>query len=236
MPRLKFKQREMPAQMAVERPIARIGGEPGGQKVAAGVQITALVTNMREPVCGMRVLPVEYHGALDLRPGGRDLSILGQCRAMVGEEPVSLAVMRGEAVHQCCDLMLLSDTAGTTNQAIRVRGSRDQKRVARPCHQMLLQGGDCGVGTARECEVEESDVTDLAFRQTGGCILGCRQGCPRRRSLAFAHEDLSLAGMGQGESGVGTEGTVKGLDRAWIESQRQTVALNVGIPSGGGGD
>jgi len=40
----------MPAEMAVEKPVARVGGEPGRQIGAGRVRVTALVTNMREPV------------------------------------------------------------------------------------------------------------------------------------------------------------------------------------------
>ena len=41
--------------------------------------------------------------------------------------------------------------------------------------------------------------------------------------------------MGQGKTGVGGDGAVKGLDRAGVEGQRQIAALNVGVPRGGGG-
>ena len=40
--------------------------------------------------------------------------------------------------------------------------------------------------------------------------------------------------MGQGETGIGGDGAVKGLDRAGIEGQRQIAALDVGVPRGGG--
>ena len=154
---------------------------------------------------------------------------------MIGQEPEIVAVMRGEAVHQHRDLVLLPDAAGGADQAVRVRGSGEHQRVARPCRQMRVQGGDRGVGPAREHEVEERDVTGLARRQTGGHVLGRRQGRPRRRHVAFPHQHLGLAGMGQGKTGVGGDGAVKGLDRAGVEGQRQIAALNVGVPRGGGG-
>ena len=34
--------------------------------------------------------------------------------------------------------------------------------------------------------------------------------------------------MGQGETGIGCGGAVKGLDRAWLKGQRQIAALDVG--------
>ena len=69
------------------------------------------------------------------------------------------------------------------------------------------------------------DMPGLARGHAGGHVLGRRQGRPRRRGLAFPHQDLGLAGMGQGETGVGGEGAVEGLDRAGIQGQRQIVAL-----------
>ena len=146
----------MPAQMAMEKPIARIGGEPGGQVGAGRVRLAALVTNMREPVRAMRVVRVRRHRSLDLRPGGGELPILGQRHGMIGQEPPIVAVMRGEAVHQHRDLVLLPDAAGGADQAVRVRGSGEHQRVARPFRQMRVQGGDRGVGPAGEREVEDT--------------------------------------------------------------------------------
>ena len=139
-------QREMPVQMTVEKSVARIGGEPGGQKGAGRVPLATLVTDMRKRVRTMRVVRVGRHGSLDLRPGGRKLPIFGQRHGMMGQEPKIVPVMRGEAVQQHRDLVLLPDTARRTNQAVGVGGSGEHQRVARPCHQMLVQGGDRRVG------------------------------------------------------------------------------------------
>ena len=65
--------------------------------------------------------------------------------------------------------------------------------------------------------------------------LACRQGRPRRRDVAFPHQYLGLAGMGQGETGIGGDRAIKGLDRARVEGQCQIAALNVGVARGGGG-
>jgi hypothetical protein len=115
---------------------------------------------------------------------------------MMRKKPEIAAVMRGEAVHQCRDLVLLPDAAGSADQAIRVRGSGEDQGVARPGGQMRVQGVDRSVGLAREHEVEIVDVTDLACRQTGGQILGRRQGCPCRYHVTFPHQYLGLCGMG----------------------------------------
>jgi hypothetical protein len=57
---------------------------------------------------------------------------------MVGEEPEIVAVMRGEAVHHHRDLVLLPDAAGSTDQAVWVRGSGEHQCVARPFGQMRV--------------------------------------------------------------------------------------------------
>ena len=75
--------------------------------------------------------------------------------------------MRGQAVHQRRDLVLLSDAAGAADQAVGVRGAGDDQRVARPCREMRVQGGDRGVGPAREYKIEEPDVAGFALGQTG---------------------------------------------------------------------
>ena len=129
---LDFAERQMPAQMPMEKPVARIGGEPGRQKGAGRLCLAALITNMREPVRSMRVVRVCGHGALDLRPRRRELPILGQRHGMMRQEPEIVAVMRGEAVHQHRDLVLLPDAAGSADQAIGVRGSGEDQGVAWP--------------------------------------------------------------------------------------------------------
>jgi hypothetical protein len=43
----------------------------------------------------------------------------------------------------------------------------------------------------------------------------------------------AFASMGQGETGIGGDGAVKGLDRAGIEGKRKITALNVGVPRSG---
>src|SRR4029077_8463004 len=63
---LELTERKMPAQMAVEEPIAWISGEPGGQVGAGRVRLAALVTDMRKPVRTMRVVRVRCHRSLDL--------------------------------------------------------------------------------------------------------------------------------------------------------------------------
>jgi len=42
----------------------------------------------------------------------------------------------------------------------------------------------------------EKTVGKLALRQTGGQVLGRRQGRPRCRHVAFPHQYLGLRGMG----------------------------------------
>ena len=89
---------------------------------------------------------------------------------------------------------------------------------------MCVHSGDRGVGPTREKKVEERDVTGLALRKTGGRVLGCCQVRPGRRDIAFSHQHLGLAGVGQGKTGVGGDGSIIGLGCAGVEGQRQIEA------------
>ena len=214
----------------MKEPSARIGGEPGGQIGAGRVPLTAFVTNMRERVRPMRVVRVRRDGPLDLRPGSRELPIFGQRHGMVRQEPEIVTVMRREAIQQRRDLVLLSDAAGGADQAVRVRGSGQHHRVARPCRQVRVQGGDRRVGLAREHQFEERNVAGVALGQIGSHLSGRRQRHPRRRHAAFPQQDLRLASMGEGKTRVGGDGAIEGLDRAGVEGQRQIAALDIGVP------
>ena len=99
---------------------------------------------------------------------------------------------------------------------------------------MCVHRIDSGVDPAREHKVEECDMTGLPLGQAGGQFLGRRQSRAGRRDIAFAHQDLSLAGMGQRETGVMLDGAIIGFDRAGIEDQRQFGGLDIGIPRDGG--
>src|ERR1700730_1251121 len=153
----------MPAEMRVEKPIGRRGREPRREVSAARVQVAALVTNMGEAVCAMRVVRVRRHGSLDLRPGYCKLPSLGKRHGVIGQEPEIVAVMRGQTVHQLRDLVFVPDAAGAADQAVRVRGAGDDQSVARPCRQMRVQGGDRSLGSAPEYKLEEPDVAGFAL-------------------------------------------------------------------------
>ena len=73
-----------------------------------------------------------------------------------------------------------------------------------------------GVGLAREYQLEERDVAGLPLQQPRGRLPSRRQGCPCRHDIAFAHQDLRLAGICQGKTGVIGDGPVIGLDRAGV--------------------
>src|SRR5437762_265803 len=70
-----FDQRQMPAQMTVEKSVARILGEPRQQKGPRGLRFAAFVADVGKPVRPMRVLRVQRHRTLDLRPCLREPSV-----------------------------------------------------------------------------------------------------------------------------------------------------------------
>ena len=94
-----FAKREMPIQMAVEKSLARIGGEPGRQETAGRGRLAFLVADVRERVRAMRVVRIEGNRSLDLHAGRRVLAVLRQRHGMMGQKPEIVAVVRGEAVH-----------------------------------------------------------------------------------------------------------------------------------------
>src|SRR5215469_11674824 len=116
--------------MPIEKPVARIGGEPRREEGAGRVWVAALV-----PPCAKPCAPCALFGFAAI-----DCSIFARAAAscpssdshgMIGEKPKIVTVMWGEAVHQYRDLVLLSDVAGAADQAVGVRATGDDQRVAR---------------------------------------------------------------------------------------------------------
>ncbi len=195
---LDFAEREMPAQMAIEKALARIGGEPRGQEGAGRVRLTALVTNMGEAMRAMRIVRVRRHGLLDLRPGRRELTILGQRHGVIRQEPEIIAVMRREAVHQHRDLVLLSDAAGAANQAVRVCGTGDHQRVARPSVRCAYKAAIAA--SVRPANTRSKNAMWLASRSgrpAATSLAAARPPVPPRRRLAASGPGLCRHGPGQ---------------------------------------
>ena len=142
--------------------------------------------------------------------------------------------MRGQTVHQHRDLVLLSDPAGTADQAVRVRRYGNDQGVARPCCKMRVQRGDRRLGPTREYKIEELDVAGFALGQTGRHLLRRRQRRPCCLDVALPHQYLRLARVGQGKTRVGRDGPIMSLGRAGIECQRQIGRLDISIPRCGG--
>ena len=58
----------------------------------------------------------------------------------------------------------------------------------------------------------------LTLGETGSQFHGGHQGCAGARHIALPHQDLCLAGMRQGEAGIGSDGAVIGCERAGVTS------------------
>ena len=97
---LNLAKREMPAQMAMEIGVLRIGREPGGEETARRRQVAGLVADMGVAMGGMGIIRVGRDRSLDLRPGLGKLAILGQRQSMIGTEPEILAVGGSQPVRQ----------------------------------------------------------------------------------------------------------------------------------------
>ena len=143
-------------------------------------------------------------------------------------------VMRGEAIHQRRDLVLLSNAAGAADHAVWVRGTGDDKSVAWPCGQMCVHSGDRGVGPTREKKVEERDVTGLALRKTGGRGPWLLSGSPGRPRHCLLSSALGPCGRGPGQN----RGRRRWLDhRPRLRRGRRSApdrGLNVRVPRSSG--
>src|SRR5438270_12252991 len=76
----------MPAEMTVEKPVARIGGEPGRQIGAGGVRLATLVTNMRDPSVNPDHDAVKRIGG-EAPGGGPILSVGIKCQVRIRLPP-----------------------------------------------------------------------------------------------------------------------------------------------------
>src|SRR5881398_2243599 len=90
----------MPAQVAIQQAVTRIGGEPSRQEVAGRVWLAVLIAEVRAGVRYPRVARVLRKGSSDLRAGGIPLAILRQRHAMMGREPPIIAIARGKPVQE----------------------------------------------------------------------------------------------------------------------------------------
>jgi len=66
-------------------------------------------------------------------------------------------------------------------------------------------------------ELENCDVACLALGEADNQIFGGGEGCSCARDIALPHQDLCVAGMRQGEVGIGGDGAVIGCGRAGIK-------------------
>src|SRR6266700_1102965 len=90
----------MPTQMAIQRTVARIPGQPRCQEVAGGVRITLLIAEMRASVRRPRVVRITPQRSIDLRTRGSVLAVLRQRYAVMRREPPIVAVVRGKPNQQ----------------------------------------------------------------------------------------------------------------------------------------
>src|ERR1700735_2304208 len=107
----------MPTQMAVERAVAWIGGQPRRQEGAGRVWVALLIGEMRAGVRCPRIDRVLRKGFFVLRAGVVVLPVLREGHAVVGRDPPVVPVVRGKPVQQGEQRALLPGAAGTGDQA-----------------------------------------------------------------------------------------------------------------------
>ncbi len=176
----------MPAQMAVEKALARIGGKPRDEKGARRVRLAAFVADMGEAVRAVRVVRVRGQGLLDFRAGpqraahpriapwhGRKGTKNRHRNAGRGcpSAPRSGASVRCGRSRRSSrwGSRPLATTKASRGHAVRCVYNAEMAASARPAHSQL----------------EECDVAGLALGQTRGRVLCRRQArsAPARRCL-----------------------------------------------------
>jgi len=167
---------------------------------------------------------------LDLRSGRRELPILGQRHGVIRPEPKIIAVVRGQTIHHLRDLALLSDPAGAANYSVGVRGYGNNQRVARPCREMRVQGGDCRLCSAREHQIKKPDMASFTLGQTSGHVLRGRQRRLCGRDVALPHQHLRLTHVSQRKTRLGGNGPVIRLGCAGVKRQRSIRGKDVIVP------
>ena len=198
---LEMAEREVPAQVAEERAVARIGGKPGRQKGASGIGVTLLIAQMPESMCRPGVLRVLGEGALDFRAGGVALSVFRKRHAVVRREPPIVPIARGQPFEQFQQHALLPGAAGTADQAVGERRGAERHGIAGPGVKVRKQRGQRGLGIARHEQTEEDDMAGFPRRQSRDERLGRRHRGARRRRVAALQQNVRLCGMCQGKVG-----------------------------------
>jgi hypothetical protein len=94
---------------------------------------------------------------------------------------------------------------------------------------MLVDGGDCRLGLSARTQIENCDMACLAFGDARNQFLCRPESRARPRDIAFAHQHLGLAGVRQGETGLGGDGAVIGRQRARVEGQRPLAGVDIGV-------
>src|SRR5579863_7828022 len=110
---LEMGQRQVPVEMAVERAIARVAGQPGRKESAGAVRVALFVAEMRAGMRHPRVFRVLRKGAVYDRPRRLAVAILRQRHAvMSAEPPVVSAIAWRELVEQSEQRALLVGAPG----------------------------------------------------------------------------------------------------------------------------
>jgi hypothetical protein len=227
--------RAMPAQMAVERRVARIGWQPARQEFAPAIRIALLVAEMRAGVRRPGIFRVLGERALDLRASGVALAVLRQRHAVMRREPPIVAVARRQFVEQVEQHPLLPGPAGAADQPVGESGGGQHHDVARPGVEMPGQGGERRLAVAQHQRADIVDVTGLAVGHARAEVIGGDDRRERARPVAALQQRVRLRGIGKGEAGIGGECPVERLDRAGIHRPLFLAALDIGVTRRGRG-
>ena len=122
----------MPAQVAVQRAVTRIGREPRRQEGAGRVRITLLVAECARACAAQGFFGFCARERSIFGLAASSLSVLRQRHPVMRREPPIIAVARRKLVQQFQQHALLPGAAGAADQAVGECGGGEHHGIARP--------------------------------------------------------------------------------------------------------
>ncbi len=226
---LHLPERDVPADVAVEQSFPRIVGQPFLQELQSGFLFAGFVVHVRLHVRAVCAPRVELHRALDRLPRALDVAGFHAREGELGKKERILVPMRREFFQELPHLLLAPFAAGKADQPEDAAAWREHHRVARVLLQVLAREG-VGLGRAAfDGEDDDFDVVLLALRQVLRQLARHQRGGLRFGHLRHHEQRARLAGVGEREAGILSDGPLKGLLGVWLAASSSASALAISV-------